>query len=397
MEHRKRNLNIILIFGILFLVVTVLLLLVFFAGKKTYVVTFDLNGGTLVNGSLEQRVMQGQSAKPPEVVMEGARLKEWSEPYNRITKDVVITAVWSFDTTPGIIYANSSNQNFVEITGAYEHIRGEVYLGDYYGEKRVLGIQDNAFADYHQITKIRLPDGLIYIGDGAFSGCTGLTAIGIPPSVTHIGADAFSGCSSVELLVLNEGLLEIGEGAFKNCTALKELVIPASVVSIANDAFDGCDDLIIRTSVSKEDMPEGWEDGWRGSAGVIWLDAEDVIETETETEEETFIKFPIHGPFHPVIRPPKPTTEESVEVEEPEESDQPDDPEDVTETETESTSEKETGIRFPTREPIRPGVRPPSTITKESVEVEVEADEPTKNDRPDDPEESVPEESTTGE
>ena len=50
MEHRKHNLNIILVFGILFLVVTVLLLLVFFAGKKTYVVEFDLNGGTLVSG-----------------------------------------------------------------------------------------------------------------------------------------------------------------------------------------------------------------------------------------------------------------------------------------------------------------------------------------------------------
>lgn len=317
MEHRKRNLNIILIFGTLFLVVTILLLLVFFAGKKTYVVEFDLNGGTLVSGDLVQQVTQGQAAKPPVVEMENGRLKEWSEPYNKITKDVVISAVWIYDTTPGIIYANSSNQNFVEITGAYAHIRGAVYLGDSYGDKKILGIQDNAFKGYTQITSIRLPESLIHIGSGAFKGCTGLTAVEIPPSVTTISANAFSGCTALEQIVLSEGLLEIGKGAFKNCTALKEIVIPASVVSIAADAFDGCDDLIIRTSVSKEDKPEGWKSGWLGSAGVIWLDAEDVIETETETEteEETFIRFPIRDPLRPVFRPTDTTAEESVEVE----------------------------------------------------------------------------------
>ena len=393
MEHRKHNLNIILVFGILFLVVTVLLLLVFFAGKKTYVVEFDLNGGTLVSGSLQQHITQGQSATPPVVHKDGAYLKEWSQPYNKITKDVVISAVWSSETTPGIVYANSTNQNFVEIAGAYKHIRGDVYLGDYYGEKKVLGIQDNAFADYFEITKIRLPDGLIHIGNGAFSGCTGLTAIEIPKAVTNIGADAFSGCSSIEQIILNDGLLEIGKGAFRNCTSLKEIVIPASVLRIANDAFDGCDDLIIKTSVSKEDMPEGWQDGWRGSAGVVWLGAEDVIETETETEEETFIKFPIHDPFRPVIRPPKPTTEESVEVEEPEESNQPDDPEDVTETETESTTEEETFIKFPIRDPLRPVIRPTDTPTEESVEVE----EPEESDQPDGIKQSVSKELTTGE
>ena len=315
MEHRKRNINIIIIFATLFVVVSVLLLLVFFAGKKTYTVEFNLNGGTLISGDLVQRVTQGEAAVPPVVEIENGRLKEWSEPYNRITKDVVISAVWTFNTTPGIIYASASNQNFVEITGAYTYLRGKVYLGDSYSDKRVLGIQDNAFQGFSQITGIRLPEGLIHIGSSAFESCTGLTTLEIPLGVTHIGAEAFSGCTSLEQITLNEGLLEIGAGAFKNCTALKEIVIPASVVSIATDAFDGCDDLIIRTSVSKEDRPEGWASGWLGSAGVIWLDAEDVVETETETEEETFIKFPIRDPIRPGVRPPSTITEESVEVE----------------------------------------------------------------------------------
>ena len=321
MEHRKHRLNIILVFGILFLVVTTLLLLVFFAGKKTCVVTFDLNGGTLVSGSLEQHVTQGQAATPPVVTKNGAHFKGWSEKYDRITDDVVISAIWVSETTPGIIYASSSNQNFVEIAGTYEHIHGEVYLSDYYGEKKVLGIQDNAFADCFAITGIHLLDGIIHIGNNAFSGCTGLTAFDIPKTVTYIGAEAFSGCSSIGRIVLHEGLLEIGEGAFRNCTSLTEIVIPASVVRIANDAFDGCDNLIIKASVSKEDIPEGWDAGWLGSAGVIWLGAEDTIETKEETteEEETIIKIPIRPP---IKRPTKETSaeesvEESVEVEEP--------------------------------------------------------------------------------
>ncbi len=320
MEHRKSKLNIILIFGILFLAVSILLLLVFFAGKKTYVVKFDLNGGTLISGSLEQHVTQGQAATPPVVYKDGAYLRGWSEPYNRITKNIVISAEWEYETTPGIIYAGSSNQNFVEIAGAYKHIRGEVYLGAYHGDKKVLGIKDNAFADCFGITKIYLLDGLIHIGDGAFANCTGLTSIEIPQTVTYIGADAFSGCSAIEQIVLNEGLLEIGSGAFRGCSSLKEIVIPTSVVCIADDAFDGCDELIIKTGVAKEDMPLGWESGWQGTAGVIWVGAEDVIETETETETETEIKFPIRDPNRPVVRPTDTTTEESTEAEKSEET-----------------------------------------------------------------------------
>ena len=62
----KENKKIIVTFGILLAAVVVILLLVFFAGKKTYTVTFDLDGGTLVSGDLEQKVVKGQlSILPP--------------------------------------------------------------------------------------------------------------------------------------------------------------------------------------------------------------------------------------------------------------------------------------------------------------------------------------------
>ncbi len=265
-EKHGGKFKIILTFAILFAVVSVLLLLVFFAGKKTHIVRFDLDGGTLISGSLEQHVTQGQDATPPTAVKDGAYLRGWSAPYKQITKDIVIKAIWEYETTPGVIYSSGSNQNFVEIAGAYKYIKGEVYLGAYYGDKKVLGIRDSAFADCVGITKFYLLDGLLNIGSNAFAGCTALAEIEIPETVTHIGSGAFNGCESIETLVLNNGLLEIGDnafegcaklekivipesvthigaGAFKNCASLKEIVIPESVTYIGEGTFEGCESL----------------------------------------------------------------------------------------------------------------------------------------------------------
>ena len=272
MKKHKGKLSIIITFAILFVAITVLLLLVFFAGKKTYTVRFDLDGGTLISGSLEQHVVRGQNAVPPVVVKDGAYLRAWSDTYNQVTEDRVISAIWEYETTVGIIYANSSNQNFTEIVGAYKYIQGEVYLGAYYGDKKILGIRNNAFSDCVGITKFYLLDGLIYIGEEAFSGCTALAEIEIPSTVTHISDGAFRGCESLERIVLNEGLLEIGAGAFEGCANLKEIVLPASLVRIAKDAFAGCDDLVITVTHEEGKSYDGWEDGWHGSATVVGPD-----------------------------------------------------------------------------------------------------------------------------
>lgn len=280
MKHKyKGKLKIIIAFGILFLVVSVLLTLIFLEGKKSYTVRFDPNGGTVLNGSLEQHILQGQDAIPPSVVMDGAVLRGWSTSYRRITKDVVIEAVWEYETTAGIIYADSENKNFTEIVGSYPHLRGDVYLDAFFDEKKVLGILDNAFAMQTQITKVYLLDGLLCIGVDAFFNCTSLTEIEIPETVMHLGEGAFRECASLEKLTLNEGLLEIGAMAFMNCKSLTEIILPESVTTIGENAFLGCHDLVIKTTIPQEEWPEGWADGWLGDATF------EIIEPEEEEEE----------------------------------------------------------------------------------------------------------------
>lgn len=308
-ENHKSKLKIIIAFSILFLVISILLVLIFSAGKKTYTVTYDLNGGTLISGSLEQNITQGQNAVPPVVVKDGAYLHSWSASSNHITKDMTIKAIWEYKTSDGISYKSSDDQNFAEISGAYKHIQGEVYLGAYYGDKKIIGIQKGAFSNCTKITKVYLLDGLMAIEDSAFSGCVSLAEIEIPETVTHLGNKVFQGCSSLEILTLNEGLLDIGANAFMDCTALKEVTIPSTVEVIGANAFAGIEDLVITVSCTKADKPEGWARGWSGDAEVIWIedpnaeseedesDSEDEdITDETETEGIKFPSFPIDRP-----------------------------------------------------------------------------------------------------
>ncbi len=287
MDYTKNNkIRIIIVFVALFLAVSTLLMLIFFAGKKTYTVTFDLNGGTLLSGSLTQHVTRGQNASPPKTVKEGAYFLSWNESYREITRDIVIEAVWEYKTTPGIVYADSENQNFTEITGAYKYIKGDVYIGSSHEEKKVLGIKAAAFAECVDITRVYLLDGLLTIEEKAFYGCSSLKEIEIPETISRLGNNAFWGCESLETLVLNEGLREIGESAFEGCSSLKELTIPKSVTKIGKNAFLGCTDLVIKLGFSKEEIPKDWDEDWYGDAEIIWeADLDEGIGEEENTDK----------------------------------------------------------------------------------------------------------------
>lgn len=58
---------------------------------KTYEVTFDLNGGTLVSGETTQEVKEGEAAVAPEVEMENHTLS-WDSDFSEVTGDMTVTA-----------------------------------------------------------------------------------------------------------------------------------------------------------------------------------------------------------------------------------------------------------------------------------------------------------------
>lgn len=248
----KQKIKLGIILGVEFVAIAVILILIFFAGKKTYKVTFDLNGGTLISGDLEQVVTQGKSATPPTVAKDGCYLHSWSASYKQITRDVVIKAVWEWQTSVGFDFISGDDSNYCEITGCFRDLTGDVYVGVYHDNKKVLGIRDEAFRDRDGITYVHMLDGILSIGESVFRDCDSLVAVELPGTLTKLGKYAFMNCVSLEKVVIPDTLTVIPEGAFKGCTSLREIVIPAGVKTIENGAFEGCTSLEKVTFLTEE-------------------------------------------------------------------------------------------------------------------------------------------------
>lgn len=262
----KHKLKLIIVFSVEFIAIAVMLLFIFFAGKKVYTVTFDLNGGTLLSGDLVQKVTQGHNASAPKVTKDGCYFLEWSGSYRQVTRDITIKAVWEYETTEGIEYSvdeDDRTSNYCTIKGCYKQLTGDVYIGAYYDDKKVLGIEKGAFENCTEITSIYLLDGILTIEEDAFKGCTSLEKIEIPSTVRTIGANAFSGCS-----------------------ALKEVILPKELKYLSANAFD-TPELIVYANVAEEEVPTTWVSGWHTSEVVVkWGDYEDYIVVEEPNDKK---------------------------------------------------------------------------------------------------------------
>lgn len=332
----KQRIKLFIILGIEAIAITVMLLLIFFAGKQVHTVTFDLNGGTLLSGDLVQMVTQGHSATPPNVTKEGCYFLKWSGSYSRVTHDVRVEAIWEYETTAGIEYNVDENSNYCTISGAFKGLQGDVYIGAYNGSKKVLGIEDGAFEGCDGITRIHLLDGILTIGENVFAGCTALESIELPDTVVSLGKNAFLGCESLQEVTLPEnlkkigynafggctaletvvtfdelktigekafagceklstiafpeGLADIGAGAFEGCTALKEVALYNTVSTVGSKAFDGAETTITLYAYEGEEasVPDTWAPDWHGSAVVEWeyLPLPEVEDVEGEEDSE---------------------------------------------------------------------------------------------------------------
>ena len=84
----------------------------------------------------------------------------------------------------------------------------------------------SAFSGRKDITKIVLPDGLLYISKNAFKDCSGLTEIIIPDTVLEIEYRAFDGCSNIKELVIPDSVVKIHNEAFAGLCKLEKMTVP---------------------------------------------------------------------------------------------------------------------------------------------------------------------------
>ena len=265
----KRKVKFIIVLAVEFIAVVAIILLIFFAGKKVYTITFDINGGVLISGNLEQHVTQGQSATPPQVTKDGCYFLEWEGKYQKVTKDAVIKAIWEYETTEGIEYNIIENSNYCTIKSCYKDLVGDVYIGAYFNEYKVLGIESSAFKDCTNIKNVYLLDGILNIDDSAFEGCTSLESIIIPDTVVRIGNNVFKDCSQLTDVIIGENVKSLGDEVFSGCSNLKEIIIPMSVEKMGYSVFTNNIDLVINCEI--EEQPDGWDDLWfLGDCDIVW-------------------------------------------------------------------------------------------------------------------------------
>lgn len=233
----KKRITLLIFIAVDILILLAVILITFSSTKDYYTVEFDLNGGVLLRGELKQTVKFGQDAKPPMVTKDGEKFLEWSDDWTNITQDKVIEAIWDFNTTFGIEFDVYGNGNYCLISGSFSNISGDVYISAYYGDKRVLGVNDQAFLNRSRMTSISLPNGIFSIGNETFKGCSSLSNIILPDTLVSIGNNAFDGCESFTEIVLPDSLVSIGENAFSNCVNLTKLTIGSNVKDISINSF----------------------------------------------------------------------------------------------------------------------------------------------------------------
>jgi len=107
----------------------------------------------------------------------------------------------------------------------------------------VTSIGTEAFSECDKLTIVKMSEGVISIGDLAFYECHALINVNIPNSVTSIGVGSFSDCDGLTNVSLGKSVTTIGIGAFLNCYNLTNVTLPSSVTSIGAWTFGYCSNL----------------------------------------------------------------------------------------------------------------------------------------------------------
>lgn len=110
---------------------------------------------------------------------------------------------------------------------------------------KVTSVADEAFADFTDLAKIVIPEGIIAIGKRAFLNCGSLGSVILPSTLKSIGDEAFKGCVSLKNITLSSSLERLGKSAFSECTLLKKAAFASdsALREIPPQCFFECESL----------------------------------------------------------------------------------------------------------------------------------------------------------
>ena len=146
---------------------------------------------------------------------------------------------------------------------------------DYTFEYNYMIIADYAFSHFRNLTKITIPNSVVYLGNGAFLNCAKLNEIHLSKNLKSIGAQCFMGCNSLQYIVIPNSVTEIESEAFMDCKNLSNIAMPDNLKHIGWSVFDGCN-KDINILINKEYEEELRKVLYAYTDNIVAIDREEI-------------------------------------------------------------------------------------------------------------------------
>lgn len=85
------------------------------------------------------------------------------------------------------------------------------------------------------VTKVTVPEGVLYLSAGAFEDCAALEEISLPASLLSIGAECFRNCAGLTSFTVPASLTTIGDYCFTGCSGMEAYTVDPANVTFSAD------------------------------------------------------------------------------------------------------------------------------------------------------------------
>lgn len=248
MKKTTRNL---LIITLAFIVVLSAFALASCRKKDRYTVTFNSNGGSVVN-SITDVEHNAKIDEPTAPTRAGHTFAGWfsdkglNTPWkfdsDRVKGNMTLYAKWTYNATNGLHMMLNDKGTAYSVAGIGSVTDQTLVIPDKYNNLPVTVIMVGAFSDVNSITSVYIPSGIVTVGSSAFSNCKNLETA-VFDGETDLGVSVFKDCDKLQKVTLPDNLTEIRDETFRMCGNLQEVNIPDTVTRIGNEAFFYCEKL----------------------------------------------------------------------------------------------------------------------------------------------------------